>query len=123
MNYLLDTCVFIWAMANPNKLSLNTKSIILDRLNNIYISSITPWKITIKKSLGKLTCPDNIEELIKINDFKELPINFKHVLELKKLPLHHKDPFDRMIIAQARVENLTILTDDEKFRDYDVKVG
>lgn len=122
MNYLLDTCVFIWAMSDPNQLSKKIKNIIEDCSSNIYISSVTPWEMSIKKSIGKLNCPDNIEEVIKLNDFKELPITFKHTSELKKLPPHHNDPFDRMLISQARIENLTILTNDEKILAYEVKV-
>jgi PIN domain nuclease of toxin-antitoxin system len=122
MNYLLDTCVFIWAMTDSKNLSKQLRNIIINTSNNIYISVATPWEIIIKKSLGKLTCPDNIEELIEINDFKKLEINFKHVLNLQELEKHHKDPFDRILISQAKTEKLTILTDDKKFKDYNVKI-
>lgn len=121
MKYLLDTHVLLWWLAEK-ELSKNAFNIISDPKNTLFVSAATTWEITIKKGLGKLEAPDDIEDALLKNRFESLPIRMKHTLEIANLPSIHSDPFDRMIIAQAKVEGLTILSRDEHIRRYDVSL-
>lgn len=122
MRYLLDTHIFIWWMESNKKLSSVCTKEINDPHNDIYISSVVAWEITIKKSLGKLYTPDNFEEALNKKQLIPLPITIRHTLQVKHLPNYHKDPFDRLLIATAQINNLTIITADKQFAQYDVKV-
>ena len=117
MNYLLDTHVFIWAMEVSQKLHQNIKDMISDPNNIIFVSVATIWEIMIKKRKG-LKVPKDILGGIKKSNFVLLPIDISHVLEVEKLPDIHKDPFDRILIAQAKVESLTLITTDQKIWKY-----
>jgi len=120
--FLLDTNIFIWWLEQGGeKLFTEETTLINDPSQDIYVSTITPWEITIKKQAGKIKSPSNFEEVINANNFNLLTIELTHIQELQKLPLLHKDPFDRMLIAQARVEEMTIITRDKKFTKYKVK--
>lgn len=120
MIFLLDTHVLLWWFSNDPLLSSKARTVISDETNLIFVSSASVWEIIIKKSLGKLKAPDDLEEAFKKNDFKELPMTVQHVLMIGQIPNHHKDPFDRMLIAQAKCEGLTLITADEKLTLYDV---
>lgn len=122
MNILLDTHVLIWALENNPTLSGNARKSIVEGSNVVFVSSVSVWEIGIKKSLGKLEVPDNLLEEIAIHRFMPLPINYEHAETAGKLPSIHKDPFDRMLVAQAVIENLTLITRDEIISRYDVKV-
>ena len=122
MNLLLDTHILIWALENNSKLTEKVRDLIIDGRNIIFVSSISAWEISIKKSIGKLEAPDNLLEEIKAHRFTSLDINFKHAELAGKLPYIHKDPFDRMLIAQAIIEKLTLVTRDEFIPQYDVKI-
>lgn len=123
MNLLLDTHVFLWAVDNAPNLSAEARAAILDGQNIVYVSAATAWEISIKRGIGKLKIPneDYLEEL-KLHRFTPLNITTEHALAVEKLPLHHRDPFDRMLIAQAREERLTVITRDRRFSLYDVKL-
>lgn len=118
----MDTQIFIWWMEENKKLPANIKSIIDDSVNHILISVITPWEIIIKIKAKKLKVPGNFANFIMNGIFEVLPIQIAHVLEVEKLPLHHKDPFDRILIAQSIVEGLTLITADEKIWKYNLKL-
>lgn len=120
--YLLDTHVFLWWLKADKKLGKPVLSIISNQSNIIFVSSATIWEIAIKAKLGKIKVPSNIEDFISKSGFEELSINVSHASHTKRLPLYHKDPFDRMLIAQAMLENLTILTHDKIFKKYKVDV-
>ncbi len=122
MHYLLDTCIFLWWLENNEKLSKKAKDIISDTSNIIFVSSVTIWEIAIKGSSGKLKVPINLTEYIQECGFESLPIYYNHAEATKELPNIHKDPFDRMLIAQALTEKLAIITADKKIKKYDVKV-
>ena len=122
MNYLIDTHIFLWAIGAPEKLSQRCQEILSDPVHDVYVSSVTSWEIAIKKSIGKLKAPDNINEIVFEKKFSELKVTLEHGDYVYKLPHHHKDPFDRMLIAQALVENFTIISYDEKFKLYDVDI-
>ncbi len=117
MKYLLDTHVFIWAMEVSQKLHQNIQDTISDPNNIIFVSVATIWEIMIKKRKG-LKVPKDILGGIKKSNFVLLPIDISHVLEVEKLPDIHKDPFDRILISQAEVENLTLITSDKKIWRY-----
>ncbi|MBI2039689.1 type II toxin-antitoxin system VapC family toxin [Candidatus Microgenomates bacterium] len=120
MNYLLDTQVFIWAMEKSTRFSKAFQKVISDPNNMVFVSVATVWEIIIKKRKG-LKVPRDIAGGIKKSLFTILPINIDHVLEIEVLEDYHKDPFDRIIIAQAKVEKLTLITVDEKILKYHIK--
>ncbi|MEZ4527957.1 MAG: type II toxin-antitoxin system VapC family toxin [Desulfobacterales bacterium] len=126
MRLLLDTHVFIWLMFSPEKVSAETKKRYKSYENAIFISLVSLWEIQIKSQLGKLHLDIDLETIIDDNIHSGfvnlLPIGVTHILTLKKLPFYHKDPFDRLLIAQAIEENMTIVTCDSYFSDYPVPV-
>lgn len=122
MKFLLDTHALLWWLDNNPTLSRKAKQVISLEKNIIYVSAASAWEISIKKSLGKLEAPDNLEEVIEINNFIPLPISISHTLNIAKLPNHHDDPFDRLLIAQATYEKLTLITRDANIIKYDVTV-
>lgn len=122
MKYLLDTHVFIWAMEGSKRLKKDIKNEISNSKNKIFVSVVTIWEISIKRSLKKLKTPFDIEASIKKTDLQIIPIQITHALAVEKLPLHHKDPFDRILISQAKVENLTLITSDQKIWKYNLKL-
>ena len=121
-NFLLDTHVFIWAMEDNKLLPQGTKNKIADPNNKIFVSVASIWEIVIKRNLKKIKVNFDIESSIGKAGIEILAIEASHALETGKLPPHHKDPFDRMLVAQAIVEKLTIITTDEKIKKYDVSV-
>ncbi len=121
MNFLLDTHVLIWALENNPTLSDGAGSSITSGENMVFVSSISVWEIGIKRSLGKLNAPDNLQEELELHRFTPLNITHKHADLAARLPLIHKDPFDRMLVAQAIVENLIVITRDEQIGMYSVK--
>ena len=122
MRLLLDTHALIWALANPDRLSPQAAEAIRAETNDVFVSIVSPWEIAIKKSLGKLRAPDDLQVQLDEKGFELLPVSLRHTESLESLPRHHGDPFDRMLIAQARVEGLPIVTADPSFAGYDVTV-
>lgn len=120
MNLLLDTHALIWALENNPTLSTPARNAIIEGKNLVFISSATVWEMSIKQSQGKLETPDNLQEEIDLHRFTQLSINFQHAGLAGKLPHIHKDPFDRMLIAQAMIEKLTLVTRDRLIAQYDV---
>ncbi|MEK7559016.1 MAG: type II toxin-antitoxin system VapC family toxin [Patescibacteria group bacterium] len=121
-SYLVDTHIFIWWLSEDKKLNKSTQKILKDPNSHIYVSIATLWEISIKNTAGKLPLKTTITEMVSFSGFELLSINLSHVLNLGKLPIYHNDPFDRMLIAQAKAEGLTLLTDDRKIKKYDIKV-
>ncbi|MGB6300531.1 MAG: type II toxin-antitoxin system VapC family toxin [Rivularia sp. (in: cyanobacteria)] len=122
MKFLLDTNTLIWWLANDATLSQTAIKIIANPDNLIFVSAASAWEIAIKKQIGKLNIPDDLETQIEQNEFQALSITLSHAAYIEKLPLHHKDPFDRIIISQAICENMKIITRDKKFDIYQVDV-
>lgn len=121
MKYLIDTHIFIWFVENLPNLSKSLKNTIEDENSEIFISIASLWEISIKTSIGKLQLNRKYEEIfnvLKVNSIEILPITFAHTLENNRLPFHHRDPFDRIIIAQAIVENINFISADAAFDDY-----
>jgi PIN domain nuclease of toxin-antitoxin system len=122
MNLLLDTHILIWALENNPQLSEVAKKAIINSKNVVFVSAASIWEISIKKAMGKLEVPDNLHEEIQQHRFTLLDINYDHAELAGKLPYIHKDPFDRMLIAQTKIEKLTLVTKDKQISQYDVKV-
>jgi PIN domain nuclease of toxin-antitoxin system len=116
---LLDTHVLLWWLAGDGLSRSASKAI--STSDDVFVSAATVWEMSIKESLGRLTVPGNWQDAIEA-DFDSLPISFEHAWEVGRLPPHHRDPFDRMLIAQARVEELAIVTADPVFAGYDVSL-
>lgn len=116
----------MWWISNAPTLGEKSKGLIANPANTIYVSAATPWEIGIKRQLGKLVAPNNIESIISESGFEELAISCFHTENAALLPLHHKDPFDRVIIAQAQAqaqaEGLEVLTSDSNFGLYGIRV-
>lgn len=125
MKCLLDTHAFIWLITEDPKLSPAACDCIFDGRTSLYLSSASVWEIVIKCTIGKLRLPGHPQAFISrqlvTNSIEELPITFKHAFHLQQLPDHHKDPFDRMLVAQAISEKLPIITIDPIIAQYPVK--
>jgi len=126
MKYLLDTHAFLWFVSDDKRLSSKAKSIIQDSNNEIYFSAASAWEMSIKAKLGRLKFGRNLEsfiiEQLTANSFGPLAITIPHSLYTEKLPQIHKDPFDRMMISQTKVENMVLITGDKKIREYKVSI-
>ncbi len=122
MNILLDTHILIWALEDNPKLSDVAKREIINGKNVIFVSIASVWEISIKKTMGKLIAPDNLFQEIEQHRFTLLDINFDHAQLAGELPSIHKDPFDRMLVAQAKLEKLTLITVDSTIYKYDLKL-
>jgi len=123
MNLLLDTHVFLWAVDDDPNLSPAARTAITDGRNLVYVSAATAWEISIKRNVGKLRTPqDDYFEELRLHRFTPLSITTEHALAVETLPPHHKDPFDRMLIAQAQTEHLTLITRDRRISLYDVRI-
>lgn len=120
MRYLLDTHVILWWFTAPEKIKPKAQKIISDTSNNIFFSSASFWEMAIKKSLGRLTLPHNLLETVVAENFKVLPIMPEEGLGVADLPFLHTDPFDRLLIIQAKLHDLVIITRDSKITEYPV---
>jgi len=120
MKLLLDTHILLWWLAEPGSLSKEAQTAMSDGGNIVYVSAAVVWEMVIKKSLGKLAIPGNIEQVLQLNNFNLLPITLAHALVADKLQPHHRDPFDRMLIAQAIHEGLTLVNRDAQIQQYPV---
>lgn len=118
---LLDTHSLLWWLSDDQKLGEKARVLIAEPQNHIYVSAATTWEISIKKTLGKLKAPDDIDGIVEEGDFEKLSISLFHGEQAGNLPNIHKDPFDRMLIAQAQAEGLEILTKDPNIPKYGVK--
>ena len=122
MSYLLDTHVFLWALSNPDRIRSEIRALILNPLYPVFISAITAVEISIKQTLGKLQAPNNLEQEIEKRGFQTLALEYRRGARLRHLPNHHQDPFDRLLLAQALEESLTLITHDKKLTSYSAKV-
>ena len=126
MKLLLDTCCWLWWLSDTDKLSQQQLEAISDRHNELFLSTASIWEISIKVKNNKLTIPQPLNKLVErecpIDNITILDIKPYHAIQAGNLITHHKDPFDRMIITQATIENLTIITSDSIFQKYDISV-
>ena len=126
MKALLDTHVFLWWIMDDESLTPYIRDFIADEGNDLFLSSASCWEIAIKAKIGRLKLTENPEKFIPdqmiANNISGLPIQLVHALYVYNLPDHHRDPFDRMLVAQARIEKISIITNDRLIADYDVKI-
>ena len=122
MKFLLDTHVLLWWLSDHKSLTTKAVGAIKDGENSIFVSAATAWEIFSKRALGKLKAPDDLEKVLASNSFQQLPISLQHGLVAGALPCHHDDPFDRMLIAQAKTEQLTIISHDVRMEQYGVSL-
>jgi PIN domain nuclease of toxin-antitoxin system len=121
MKLLLDTHILIWWLSQDRRLSQLETDIITNPDNLIFVSAATAWEIAVKKMIGKLEAPDDLPAALAANNFLELPITIDHSQKLYQLPLHHHDPFDRIMVAQAISEDLIFMTRDAKIALYEIR--
>ncbi|HKR50256.1 MAG TPA: type II toxin-antitoxin system VapC family toxin [Pseudonocardiaceae bacterium] len=122
MRLLLDSHVVLWSLQRPERLPKEAVAAITDPVNSVDVSVASLWELAIKQSLGKLRVDGDLREHLTLQSFSELPVLGEHALAVRDLPRHHRDPFDRLLIAQARCEGLTIVTADRAFAAYDVPI-
>ena len=125
MRLLLDTCAFLWWMAGSDKLSDRVRRVILDPRNDVILSAVSGWEIAIKHRLGRLELPAApaafMAEALAAHAVTVLPVGMTHAVEAGDLPLNHKDPFDRILVAQAIIETLPLATPDTAFSPYGIE--
>jgi PIN domain nuclease of toxin-antitoxin system len=117
---LLDTHILLWWLAADPALPEPAGTVIADPETDVVVSAATAWEIAIKQAAGRLDAPDDLLEVLLVSGFGTLGISAAHALAAGRLPQHHADPFDRMLIAQAQTEGLTLVTVDRRFPEYDV---
>lgn len=126
MKLLFDTHAFLWWDSDPGRMSPAALALCRDSNNDLTLSVVSVWEIQVKSQLGKLQLKRPLAEIIsdqrKVNNLRVLPVWLKHVLSLQELPLHHRDPFDRLLIAQSRVEGAIMLSRDPLFAQYGLDV-
>jgi len=122
MNLLLDTHVVLWWLDDYPSLSKKARMSISDGKNSVFVSAAVVWEIEIKKALGKLEIPSNFRQTLAQQAFEMLPVTVEHAYAVGDLPTYHRDPFDRMLIAQARVEGFTVVTRDTIFGRYKIPI-
>jgi PIN domain nuclease of toxin-antitoxin system len=115
---LLDTHTLLWWLAGDGTLATKARQVITSPKTTVYVSAASAWEIAIKRTLGKLQAPDDLVAALAANRFQPLPITIEHALYAGSLPRHHDDPFDRMLVAQALLEKLTIITRDTSIPAY-----
>jgi len=121
---LIDTHALRWWLDDPGRLSASARGLLSDKSNPLVISAVVPWELAIKTNLGKLEATSFLTrwpEMLEVQGFNELPIDSQHAIRAGPLPLHHKDPFDRMLVAQAQATGWPIITADPVFDHYGVR--
>lgn len=122
MEILLDTHMLLWWLADDPRLSKQARALIAEPANKLTVSAATAWEVAIKRRLGKLTMDGVLEQEVRWLGFAMLPVTFAHAAETQELPPIHRDPFDRMLVAQSRVENIPLLTIDPDILQYPANV-
>jgi len=119
---LLDTHALLWWLGNDPRLGAQARAIISDERNEVFVSAVSTWEIAIKKSLGKLAAPGGLEAIVEDEGFRPLQISLFHGQQAGSLPALHRDPFDRMLVAQAQAEGLELLSVDARLAGYGVRL-
>lgn len=119
---LLDTHAFVWSVSDAARLRESVRAAIADPRNNVFVSAVSAWEIAVKRARGRMRAPRNLALLVEERGFTHLPLAFHHAEQAAALPMHHRDPFDRFLIAQAHIERLTLVTRDRAIQQYDVDV-
>jgi PIN domain nuclease of toxin-antitoxin system len=119
---LVDTHALLWWRGDYSRISARAREAIADPGRSLYFSAVSIWEIAIKRAQGRLAVPENLLDAMEERGFVELPVLSRHAILAGALPAHHGDPFDRMLVAQAQVEGLTLVTNDARIAAYDVPV-
>jgi PIN domain nuclease of toxin-antitoxin system len=122
MKFLLDTHGLLWTIFEPDKLSTQAQEIIANQNHIICVSLISLWEISIKQNIGRLDIPKEFFEVVTTGGFEMLPVTLAQIEQYRNLPLHHRDPFDRMLVVQARQQKLVLITRDSEISKYDVQI-
>ncbi|MBN1670855.1 MAG: type II toxin-antitoxin system VapC family toxin [Kiritimatiellae bacterium] len=122
MNLLLDTHILLWWLDDNKALARPMREAIANAENVVFVSAVNVWEIVIKRALGKLEVPKTFRDTLAREPFAHLPVTVDHAFRVGQLPAHHRDPFDRLLIAQAMEEGLTLVTDARDIRRYEVRV-
>ncbi|HYJ20698.1 MAG TPA: type II toxin-antitoxin system VapC family toxin [Solirubrobacterales bacterium] len=118
LKLLLDTHVMLWAISDPGRLSVQARNSIASEENEVFVSVVSPWEIAIKKSRNRIEIPDDLDRGLESSGFKLLPVLLRHTKAIESMPHHHRDPFDRMLVAQAIVDGMILVTADRKLTHY-----
>lgn len=122
MRLLLDTNALLWWLTEDRRLGADPAELIGNGSNDVYVSSVSALEMATKEAIGKLRVPSDLREQMEKDFFEELPVTVEHGLGVRALPLHHRDPFDRLLVAQARHEDLVLVTADSQLHAYDVRL-
>lgn len=126
MRVLLDTQAWLWIQVSPERLTEGALDVVVDPEAELFLSAASSWEMAIKYALGRLPLPippwDYVPDRIRTSGAIPLPVEHAHALQVARLPAHHRDPFDRLLVAQAQLERLAVLTADRSFEPYDVEV-
>ncbi len=120
--YLLDTHILIWWLQASEQLPDDARDVLEDSTNAVFFSAGAIWEMALKQSLGRLVMPEDLEDVLRDESIDVLPVHAAHALAVGGLPQHHRDPFDRIQIAQAQHEGLVLVSQDEQFEKYDVRL-
>lgn len=125
MSLLLDTHVVLWWLADDRRLGTVARERIADRRGDVWVSAVAVWEMAIKWRIGRLDIaipPEGFIEALRAQNFAELTVSFVHAAQVGRLPLHHRDPFDRLMVVQAQLDRLSLVTADSAFAAYDVAI-
>jgi PIN domain nuclease of toxin-antitoxin system len=126
VRYLLDTGVWLWTVLEPERIARKTREVIADLHQDVFLSAVTSWEVAIKSAAGKLSLPEPpgsyVPRRMADQGLRPLPISHQHALAVSSLPAHHRDPFDRLLIAQANLEDMILITADRIFEQYPVQL-
>lgn len=122
MRVLLDTHALLWSLEAPERIGRDARRIFQMQATALVVSVVSVWEIAIKKRRGQLSAPDDLPDIIAALGHEVLDLRVEHAWQVARLPLHHRDPFDRLLVAQAQVENLPLITHDRQLERYDVRI-
>ncbi len=126
MTYLLDTGVWLWSVGDPSRISRKARDVMADVRQELFLSAVTSWEVAIKAASGKLHLPEPpdlyVPRRMASQGLRPLAVSHQHALAVFALPAHHRDPFDRLLIAQAQVEDMTLISADSMFDRYPVQL-
>ena len=121
LRLLLDTHTFVWCLSDVPKLTEGARTAISDSRNDVFVSAVTGWEISVKRAEGRIVAPNNLSAVIGEKGFIHLPLSFHHAEQAGNLPMHHRNPIDRMLIAQAQTEGLVLVTRDADIPLYGIR--
>ena len=121
LRLLLDTHTLVWWLSDVSRLAESARNAIADPRNDVFVSAVTGWEISVKRAKGHMTAPDNLLAMVEAKGFIHLPLTFHHAEQAGNLPMHHRDPVDRMLIAQAQAEGLVLVTRDALIPLYGIR--